>query len=109
MTTGPAVREATVDDAEAIGSIHVRAWQAIYRGVMPDEYLDGLRAEDRAGRARHEFRDIGLTGRIAGLRKFGEIDLDLGADRRLIGGGRSQHDDGAHTHRENRSHQKCPL
>jgi GNAT superfamily N-acetyltransferase len=29
---------------EALG----RAWQAAYRGLMPDDYLDGLRAEDRA-------------------------------------------------------------
>src|SRR5688500_17039624 len=31
-----------------MGALVVRAWQAAYRGVMPDEYLDGLRAEDRA-------------------------------------------------------------
>lgn len=31
-----------------MGSVRVRAWQAAYRGQMPDGYLDGLRAEDRA-------------------------------------------------------------
>ena len=35
-------------DADAMGDLHVRAWQNAYRGVMPEEYLDGLRAEDRA-------------------------------------------------------------
>lgn len=55
MTT---IRQATVDDAPAIGSVHVRAWQAAYRGQMPDAYLDGLRAEDRAeGWARGLARD----------------------------------------------------
>jgi ribosomal protein S18 acetylase RimI-like enzyme len=43
-----AVRPATVADAPAMGRLHVRAWQAAYRGEMPDDYLDGLRAEDRA-------------------------------------------------------------
>ena len=42
------VRRATVADAPAMGRVVVRAWQAAYRGHMPDDYLDGLRAEDRA-------------------------------------------------------------
>jgi len=42
------VRHATVDDAPALGRVHVRAWQAAYRGQMPDDYLEGLRAEERA-------------------------------------------------------------
>src|SRR4029450_12861223 len=35
-------------DAPAMGRLHVRAWQAAYRGHMPDDYLDGLRASERA-------------------------------------------------------------
>ena len=27
--------------------VHVRSWQVAYRGLFPDDYLDGLRAEDR--------------------------------------------------------------
>jgi ribosomal protein S18 acetylase RimI-like enzyme len=42
------VRPATVADAPAMGRLHVRAWQAAYRGHMPDDYLDGLRADERA-------------------------------------------------------------
>ena len=42
------VRPATVADAPAMGRLVVRAWQAAYRGHMPDDYLDGLRPEDRA-------------------------------------------------------------
>jgi ribosomal protein S18 acetylase RimI-like enzyme len=41
------IREATPEDAEAIAGIHVRAWQAAYRGQLSDEYLDGLRVDDR--------------------------------------------------------------
>jgi ribosomal protein S18 acetylase RimI-like enzyme len=54
------VRPATVADAPAMGRLHVRAWQAAYRGHMPDDYLDGLRAADRAAgweRALRRTRD----------------------------------------------------
>ena len=46
------IRPASVDDADAVGEVHVRAWQSAYRGVMPDDYLDGLRAQDHATRWR---------------------------------------------------------
>ncbi|WP_374348214.1 N-acetyltransferase family protein [Chitinimonas sp.] len=36
------IRAARPEDAEHIGRIRVAAWQAAYRGVMPDTYLDGL-------------------------------------------------------------------
>ena len=32
----------------AVARVHVRAWQVAYRGLMPDDYLAGLRPEDRA-------------------------------------------------------------
>ena len=41
------VRRAAVDDADAIGVVHVRAWQAAYRGLMSDEHLDGLSTDQR--------------------------------------------------------------
>ena len=41
------VRRAAVDDAPQIASVHVRAWQAAYRGHMDDEFLDGLSTADR--------------------------------------------------------------
>jgi ribosomal protein S18 acetylase RimI-like enzyme len=41
------VRTATPEDAAAVANVHVRSWQAGYRGLLPDEYLDGLRLEDR--------------------------------------------------------------
>ena len=44
------LRAATPDDAGEVAIIHVRSWQVGYRGLMPDEYLDALRPEDRARR-----------------------------------------------------------
>ena len=37
----------------------VRAWQAAYRGIMPDDYLDGHRAEQRAAMWQRVLADLG--------------------------------------------------
>jgi GNAT superfamily N-acetyltransferase len=42
------VRDAVPDDAAAIADVHVRSWQSAYRGLLPENFLDQLRAEDRA-------------------------------------------------------------
>lgn len=42
------LREAKPDDAMAVALVHVRSWQAAYRTLIPDDYLDQLRPEDRA-------------------------------------------------------------
>ncbi|HLY43519.1 MAG TPA: GNAT family N-acetyltransferase [Terracidiphilus sp.] len=44
------LRPAEPKDAMAVAIVHVRSWQAAYRGLLPDAYLDNLRAEDRAER-----------------------------------------------------------
>ncbi len=42
------LRPATPEDADAVARVHVRSWQAAYRSLLPDAYLDGLRPEERA-------------------------------------------------------------
>lgn len=42
------IRPAEPEDALAVARVHVRSWQAAYRNLMPDDYLDQLRPEDRA-------------------------------------------------------------
>jgi GNAT superfamily N-acetyltransferase len=42
------IRRGTPDDVTALATVHVRSWQAAYRGFMPDEVLDGLSVERRA-------------------------------------------------------------
>lgn len=41
------IRQATMDDAKAIGLIGVISWKSAYRGIVPDEYLDSLTVEKR--------------------------------------------------------------
>lgn len=84
-----AVREPTVDDADAIALVHVTAWQAAYRGVMPDDFLDGLDVTTRAGQWREglvaptEVRRwvATLDGDVVGFAVAGPVrDADLGPD-----------------------------
>ena len=42
------LRPAQPEDAIAVARVHVRSWQAAYRTLLPDDYLDQLRPEDRA-------------------------------------------------------------
>jgi GNAT superfamily N-acetyltransferase len=49
------LRKAEPEDAMAVARVHVRSWQTAYRGLMPDEYLDQLRPEDRA--QQYDFRN----------------------------------------------------
>jgi GNAT superfamily N-acetyltransferase len=37
-------------DTERLGLVHVRAWQAAYRGAMPDTFLDSLSPAEWAAR-----------------------------------------------------------
>ena len=41
------IRELTVDDAARIAPVHVRSWQAAYRGLMDKAMLDSLSVEQR--------------------------------------------------------------
>jgi ribosomal protein S18 acetylase RimI-like enzyme len=47
------IRSAASVDARAIATIHVEAWRAAYRGIVPDEYLDSLSIDDRELAWRH--------------------------------------------------------
>jgi ribosomal protein S18 acetylase RimI-like enzyme len=75
-----------------MGLLHVRAWQAAYRSVMPDEYLDGLRAEDRAAMWRRQIESTGGTdllvvateGLVVGFAAFGPSDdAEAGTEDRV--------------------------
>lgn len=46
------VRTARVEDADAIAALHVRTWQAAYRGLVPDQTLQDLDPALRAERWR---------------------------------------------------------
>lgn len=41
------IRLARVEDALLIAAVHVLSWQKIYRGIMPDPFLDNLNTAQR--------------------------------------------------------------
>ncbi len=46
----PLIRPAAVADADAVATLHADSWREVYRGILPDAYLDG---EVFAERRRH--------------------------------------------------------
>jgi RimJ/RimL family protein N-acetyltransferase len=111
-------RAPTPKDAEALGAVHVRAWQAAYRGgLMPDDYLDSLSAEERterwrtvleqpSGSRRSRFVVEAASGTVIGFILVGPEDgdedtltgelfaINVDPDHWGTGAGRSLHDAG---------------
>jgi ribosomal protein S18 acetylase RimI-like enzyme len=84
------VRDANVEDADTLGEIHVLAWQHAYRGLMPDDYLDGLSIDERRQMWRRTLRQQEAVTRVLVASRAGELcgfavvgpvrDADLGKD-----------------------------
>jgi protein-tyrosine phosphatase/L-amino acid N-acyltransferase YncA len=60
-----AVRPARLDDVPAIASVHVRAWQAAYEGIVPESYLRALSIDERAARWRTILTEATATTSVA--------------------------------------------
>ncbi|MFJ8184934.1 GNAT family N-acetyltransferase [Streptomyces sp. NPDC096105] len=50
--TGTRIRPMTADDCAAVAGMRVRGWQYAYRGMIPQEYLDGMDVAAEAERQR---------------------------------------------------------
>jgi GNAT superfamily N-acetyltransferase len=57
------IRRATGADAGAIAGVHVRSWQAAYRGLVPQDHLDGLDPADRRPMWEHLLAQTAWPGR----------------------------------------------
>lgn len=44
------VREARLQDAEAIAQVHVDTWRTAYRGIVPEDYIAKLSYKERERR-----------------------------------------------------------
>jgi len=67
------VRHPDSDDAAAMGRVHVRAWQAAYRSIMPDQYLDNLSADDRGSMWRRHIDGGGWSGLYVAVTEAGTV------------------------------------
>jgi GNAT superfamily N-acetyltransferase len=78
------LRRARVGDELAVAELHVRSWQVGYRGLLADDYLDGLRPADRADAYTFDVDDpltiVAVTDRIRG---FATISPGVGELRAL--------------------------
>lgn len=65
------LRPAEPADAMAVARVHVRSWQAAYRSLLPDDYLDQLRPEDRAQKYTFDITDSAkpytIVAEVAGV------------------------------------------
>lgn len=85
------VRRAVPEDATAIAAVHVRTWQVAYRGLVPDELLDGLSVAERetvwrealAGEQRPTVYVATSDEVVAGFCAVGTPTRDAGADGRV--------------------------
>jgi ribosomal protein S18 acetylase RimI-like enzyme len=68
------IREAEPNDAKAIAEVHVRSWQAAYRGQLTDEYLDGLSVEERLEQHRRSLEEPRAEWRTWVADDAGRID-----------------------------------
>jgi hypothetical protein len=55
------IRPAAMDDARAIAGVRVESWKSTYRGIFPDDLLDGLSVESRESGWRDLLAGSGIT------------------------------------------------
>jgi GNAT superfamily N-acetyltransferase len=88
-----AIRRAGPDDAWRIADVHVRAWKAAFRGLLPQDYLDALEPGDRVGQWVEALASTGRWpvvfvaeegGRVSGFAAVGPT-RDEDADPERVG------------------------
>ena len=84
-------RTAHSDDVRGIAEVHVRSWQAAYRGQVPDSYLEGLSVAKRElvwiEILKDQMRGVLVAedeARIVGFSSFGPV-RDKEENRLLTG------------------------
>lgn len=79
----PSIRIATPADALAVAAVHIRSWQAAYRGIIPDDFLDSLSPEKRAKRYTFDAPDPPGPRTALAVEHVG--DRNNGRSERILG------------------------
>ncbi len=84
------IRPAVPSDSEGIAKVHTGSWQSAYRGILPDDWLDALKWQDRKERwdrqlptqsPRAIYVATNPSNEIVGFASIGPArDEDLGAE-----------------------------
>ena len=67
------IRHAVPEDAEGITRCHVGGWKVHYRGILPDDFLDAIDADERCAARRRMLEEADPTRRNWVLEEGGEI------------------------------------
>jgi len=85
------VRHAKSTDARRIAEVHVASWQAAYRGIFPDSFLDNLSAANREAywidaiaKGESSLLVFEQEGIVIGLSSFGH-SRDEDVDPNIVG------------------------
>jgi ribosomal protein S18 acetylase RimI-like enzyme len=68
-------RQATSSDAAAIGALHVASWRETYAGILPDDVLNGLSADERSDMWRDVLNDPAMFGGAAVFVAEGDAEI----------------------------------
>jgi hypothetical protein len=79
------VRQARVEDAEAIARVHLRTWQSAYGHVFPPDELDALPVEPRIAGWQRGLGDEHAICFVAGDPILGFVFAEPSADEAQIG------------------------
>lgn len=77
------VRPAGAADAAAVAALQVRSWRAAYRGLVPDEFLDGLTEDAWLGRWTEQLAGAPPDG----VHRLVSTDVPEGVPRAVAVGG----------------------
>ena len=73
MDVDPRIRHAVPADAEGITRCHVGGWKVHYRGILPDDFLDAIDADERTAMRRRMLEEADPTRTNWVLEEAGEI------------------------------------
>ena len=85
------IREPTKNDARGLAEVHVRSWQAAYKGQLPDDILDNLSVDQREKQWHLTLNSLSnkvlvaeVEQRIVAFISFGPV-RDEGLDKNAVG------------------------
>ena len=83
-TSGLTIRPAVADDAAPIAKVHVDSWRTTYKGIVPDDYLNGLSYERSQKRWLERFQQGGggLSTYVAQDQAGDVVGFACGSDNR---------------------------
>lgn len=83
MRSGYEIRIARIEDSFEIAKIHVDCWRTTYKGIVPDEKLDGMSYEKRDSKWRLNFADVSDPAGCILIAEKGDIPVGFCSGGRI--------------------------